>query len=383
MIRSHTHPDPPSDRSSDRLTIGATVARAAAAALAFGLAFGSAASCAAGRDEAVIATVLSYNVQNLFNGTDDGGEYREFTRAEGWSRDRYFARLERLDATVRRLSAGRLPDVIVFQELEGAGIGRDIARDFLRGHRHVLSGPAGETATQVVMLSRLTPTAVSAHRVCEIAVVPGERGRPLWTSRVAVDATFAGRALRVIGAHWKSQSGGEAVTEPKRIREAALVRDVLACAGGPRDAVGSPSPLIATLLVGDLNEDLDEYRSHGGAWPTALVRCEDLEEIHERHGPVAPGIVFAPADAVADGAGFRTLWSTSDAPGTYSYRGEWERLDQAFLAAPPEVGGELRVGLDPELLFANGTPARYDSRSGSGCSDHLPIVVTLTRRRAP
>ncbi|TVQ29545.1 MAG: hypothetical protein EA382_00100, partial [Spirochaetaceae bacterium] len=80
------------------------------------------------------------------------------------------------------------------------------------------------------------------------------------------------------------------------------------------------------------------------------------------------------------GDGWFTLWTGVDAPGTYFFRGEWERLDHAFVAVsrPDAIAhAAMRVVTDERLLTSSGTPRRYDSRTGYGYSDHLPIVVDL------
>ena len=288
-----------------------------------------------------VATLVSYNVQNLFDGIDDGTEYDEFRSDSGWTRDRYYDRLERVEEAVRLAAGGALPQVIALQEIESPVVAADIVRDFLRRHRYVMTGRAGHTTTQVVVLSRTPPERQRTHAVSEV-VLAGESMRTRWTSRDMVDVTFARPPLRVVVAHWKSQSGGQAATAPKRLREARLVASLLE--GEAAGAVGR-----AVLLVGDLNEDLRESPRHDGAWPTAWMR---------------------------------TLWDESS-PGSYVYRGEWERLDHAFLLDTGVYAGSLRVGLHPRLLDERGFPYRYDPRTRRGYSDHLPIAVTLTRRQSP
>ncbi len=363
-------------------------------------------------DGRVFARIIAYNVQNLFDGTDHGGEYPEFRASAGWDRGDYYERLERLGEAIRRTArdraggegrrtAGGLPDIVVLTEVESASVAADLARDFLRRYRWVSGAPEpgravpsqapGRTAgpeypgaaTRIAVLSRRRPE-LRSHRVVQLDLVPGAAPRVRWQGRETLELRFARRGLRLLAAHWKSQSGGERETEPKRILEAALVHDLLQATS----AAEADYPV--TLLVGDLNEDLHEARQHGGAWPTALVPWSPAAA-----GDAVPGeragarIRFVEADSPPAGAGggdgpvFRTLWHGADAPGTYRYRGEWERLDHAFLLAGDEYRGRIAVGAWDELFDAYGGPARYDARRGGGYSDHLPILVTVTRRRAP
>jgi len=298
-------------------------------------------------------TVLSYNVQNLFDGTDDGGEYERFRATAGWDRERYYERLGRVDEVVRIAAGRRVPDVVVLQEVESASVAFDLARDFLRGARWVSAGASGVTTTQVVVLSRARPKAVRAHAATEVELVPDAPPRTTWRGRDVVDVRFADPGLRVLACHWKSQSGGVRETAPYRIREARLVATVV----GRRVAAAGE----AALVVGDLNESA--RRSHGAGPPGALA------ELAGR--------------ALTGGRAMRSLWAGSTVPGTYRYRGEWERLDRAYLVAGDEVSAELRPVVAARLLDGDGAPMRYDERRRRGYSDHLPIVVTLTIPRSP
>ncbi|MFW5743111.1 MAG: endonuclease/exonuclease/phosphatase family protein [Spirochaetota bacterium] len=391
-------------------------------------------------DRRVFARVIAYNVQNLFDGTDHGLEYAEFRTSSGWDRGDYYDRLERTSEAIRRTAGGRLPDIVVLSEVESAWVAADLARDLLRPYRWVSGAPEPWRAarrertsdirdeassapgaarpgirgggavldatayppspTRVVALSRRRPE-VRTHRAVQVDLVPGAGARVRWRGREALELRFASRGLRLIAAHWKSQSGGERATEPLRILEASLVHDLLAV------TADAEADYPATLLVGDLNEGLDEEKQHGGAWPTALAPWRASEAVPAgaevqgadtsgsspaaESGPAAriwfveadtPGAVGA-TRAAPPGPVFRTLWDRSSFPGTYWYRGEWERLDHAFLLAPDEYDGRIEVGSWGALLNPDGTPARYDSRRGRGYSDHLPILVTLTRRPAP
>lgn len=337
----------------------------------------------------VVARVLSYNVHNLFDDVDDGREYPEFRSDAGWGRDDYYRRLARLDEAIRLVAAGRRLDVVTFQEVESSKVAADFARDFLRGFRYISAGPYGISNTKVAVLSRRKPVAVRAHRVVELRLVPDRPGslppvlarRP---GRDAVDVTLASPDLRIISVHWKSQVGGEARTEPQRKLEAALIHDVLA-----DDSAGASQ---AVLLIGDMNADVDQYRRHGRSFPTAIKRIEDVAEAQAAFGPLRPGIrylggegnlaVSARGEDVPFDAGailFRSLWDGVEEPGTYRFRGEWSRLDQAYLLAPQWFAGKLEVGAHPRLTARDGAPFGFSPRTGAGYSDHYSILVTITR----
>ena len=365
-------------------------------------------------------SLLSYNVQNLFDDRDDGTEYDAFRASSGWDRERYYGRLERTEAAIRlaagALPGGRLPDVLVLQELESARVAADLARDFLRRYRHIAAGPAGTTTTQVVILSRHRPALLRAHGALVVRDVPDTSARGLaassfttvWRGRDTVEVRLSSPDLVLLAAHWKSQSGGEAPTEYLRRLEAALARALThdwyreeALRAPAAGGVGRP-PL---LLVGDLNEDLHEYQQHGGAYPTALLPARappDADSTERAAGdgervpggsllfvsqstPEAPSPGRGPSVGAAELDGslphgtpvFRTLWDSDSGRGTYHYRGQWERLDHAMLLAGPSWTGSLVVADVPGLVDTDGRPLRYQAWTGQGISDHVPIAVSL------
>jgi endonuclease/exonuclease/phosphatase family metal-dependent hydrolase len=324
-------------------------------------------------------TLVSYNVQNLFDGEHTGAEYAGFTPESGWDGERYYTRLTRLAHVLTRLAAPRA-DVIVLQEVENHRIISDLVHDFLRHRYTVVAGAWDQGPNRVYILSRLPVRSCRAHGSVGVAVRPeGGAARVLWSDRAMVDVELAAPfgTLRLLGCHWKSQSGGERETEPRRQAAAALLRASL----DQRAAL----PLI---IAGDLNEDVDEYDQHAGAWPTALMPAGRTSG-----GPdwIAGALLVTDRPEAAGWRGatpvFYSPWYAAEAAGSYRHGGQWERLDQALFLPPADESAKalrwevkLRVVDHPELLGGDG-PRRYDPRSGSGYSDHLPIVVTVARVR--
>ena len=338
-------------------------------------------------------TVIGYNVQNLFDATLDGAEYPEFRPDTGWTATSYIRRLGRLARTLRA-APGRLPDALVLCEVESASVALDLLRDHLSEYRYVSAGPRTGAATQVVVVSRHRPVELRVHRAMEIDISP-DGHRTGWVSRDAVEAVLPTPVgpVRLFGAHWKSQSGGEEETEPYRRLEAALLVDRIR-AIGRRDGE-------SILIVGDLNEDLYEHSQHDRRYATALLPVTEAPEPVDRppilftHVSEAAGwhagtpvfLTLWPAAETLDGAGAAGREGAADLgganapPGTYVFRGVWERLDHAFLLPASDVRGRLEVVVHPDLLNARGHPAAFQIRTGAGYSDHLPVLVTLATPR--
>ena len=179
-------------------------------------------------------TVVSYNVQNLFDATDDGGEYRQFTRAGGWTSELYTAKLRAIGSALRAAEPGGA-DLVALQEVEHYDAARRLVDQELDGlgYRHVVWLPDPHNATGPVVLSKLPVRRVGALWVDSSSPVDdpadGLKGgldrplRPILEVEVALGAAADAPSLFLFNNHWKSKRGGAAETEGSRRRAAALL----------------------------------------------------------------------------------------------------------------------------------------------------------------
>ena len=323
-------------------------------------------------------TILSYNVQNLFDDRANGLEYEEFDpNRSDWSTAEYYQRLESLSRIVRDATRGG-PDVVALQEIEHLGVLEDLEDRFLAGlgYRYVSAVESDESPIVVGLLSRFPIDRARVHAThSEI----GRRVRPM----LEVELDAHGERLVIFVCHWKSKSGGARETEPLRIAQAEALTDAL------RDRIDH-APELDIVVVGDLNESSDEFSRVRGAYPTALVEPENV-------GSVPGGLLIAdlPGDidsGIDPSADFPigladpllySPWSATNSAGSYYYRGIWQRIDHTL------VSGALfdDYGLSFErfeviehsyMLNSDGAPLKYFPGTGTGYSDHLPLLLTLT-----
>ncbi|OHD19165.1 MAG: hypothetical protein A2Y38_06275 [Spirochaetes bacterium GWB1_59_5] len=141
---------------------------------------------------------------------------------------------------------------------------------------------------------------------------------------------------------------------------------------------------LAIVIAGDFNENPDEFERVGRAYPTALMAPDAgpgawllISGNREALGSSADSALVAPAPI---------LYCPWDEAGGYSYRyqGERERIDQILLSPGLVSNGACPLSFQafsaepPEFVIdAEGTPTGWNTRSGSGYSDHLPIRVRL------
>ena len=367
---------------------------------------GSRAGPRGGPRDAEHITILSYNVQNLFDATDDGSEYADFDPSRGaWTAEAADAKASRIARVIRRAVRGG-PDVLCLQEIEHGRMLADLAGEHLRrqGYRYAAVSETPGSAVEVALLSR--------HPIEEARVHAPARGWPrrhpdrdeagaILRPVLEVRLETAGAPLHLFVNHWKSKSGGARETEPARRAAARVVVRRMR-------AIVADDPGAEIVVCGDLNESSAAFDEAGGAYPTALMPPGTR---HAPHALLVSGDRAAVRGAAAGtgaGAGgahgevpaavLYSPWAEAEAPGSYYFRGSWRRLDHTLVSAGllDTEGWELAAFDVVKLPFAttgDGRPLASrrpgrDGRSGSGSgragkggfSDHLPVLLTLRRR---
>ena len=325
-------------------------------------------------------TVVSYNVQSLFDATDHGGEYRKFTRAGGWTSDLYTAKLRAAEP------AGA--DLVALQEVEHYGAARRLVDQELDGlgYRHVVWLPDPHNTTGPVVLSKLPVRRVGALWVDNSCPVDGPDDglkdgldrplRPILEVEVALGAAADAPSLFLFNNHWKSKQGGAAETEVYRRCAAALLAARL-------QEISAADPAAEILVVGDLNEAIDEHARQGRRYVTALMPAPapDAAGVLRVTGTIPPAA--APLELFSPWLGYQ---AGETPPGSYHFRGAWETIDHLLLGPGlfDEVGLSYAAGdgfavIHGGLLDAGGTPrAFHRGPPPSGFSDHLPLRLELT-----
>jgi endonuclease/exonuclease/phosphatase family metal-dependent hydrolase len=308
-------------------------------------------------DRLVLAT---WNVENLFDEVDDGDEYPEFDPARGWTRSQFWARCEGLASVVRTLGN---PDILVLEEVEGAHTLEVLNTRFLasQGYHYSFLAPRSVAGVKTAVLSRYPLVRTGLH-------YPGSDAetdvlRPI----VEAEVDLGGRALVVLGNHWKSRIPTPAGTEKLR-REAARV---LARRVAELEA-RTDRPFV--VAVGDFNTSVELSRP----WPDRALASAGSAE-----GGTDALLVFSRRDAADASRQPGAVWdpweTAADPPGSYYYQGEWNRLDHTFVAASSLRLADWAFAGFQAVAYAP-RPLAYGPRTPKGISDHFPLVLTLERR---
>ncbi len=272
-------------------------------------------------------TVVSYNLQNLFDGVSDGTEYPAFDPDRGtYSSEEYRRRLSTLGDLLSDAFPAA-PTVLVLQEAENRGVAADLleAAGWTHLYRHLLFDPAPVGSNGVAVASLLPVVDVRSHRSVH-------RGRP---GRTILEVRLGTGGVVLFANHWKSRRPTREATEPQRRLAAAAVEFRL-----------SATDADLFLVVGDLNTD----------------------------APKLPGL--------------SQPWEATLFPGSYFYQGEWERIDHILYRTGVGNGSggdqaaayrldSFDVVAAPGFLTPEGHPRRWLPRHG-GVSDHLPVVARFS-----
>ncbi len=318
-------------------------------------------------------TVMTYNVQNIFDAADDGSEYAEFDPSAGvWNEVLYNTRLVRLSETIKGIVRGG-PDIIALQEIENGRVAEDLIALYLKGmgYSYYAFTDKEGSAVQLAVISRFPISCARVHDQYSGNTLL----RPVLEADIETDM---GR-LYLFNNHWKSRIGGAEETEYLRIMSASVVRERV-------QAVAASDPSACIIVAGDLNENHDEYLRNGGVYRTALMPYAAAGD-----GDTGQSLYISgrPEDLFSEKS-FPVLydpWADNrSGTGSYFFGDVWETIDHilmnsAVMSSPEYTYSSFETGSLSFLFTDDNRPSAWSTRSGTGYSDHLPLVVSFTRRK--
>jgi endonuclease/exonuclease/phosphatase family metal-dependent hydrolase len=321
-----------------------------------------------------VLTIMTWNVHNLFDGKDDGYEYDEFLQSAGWSREKYMNRIHNISAAVGNLSPR--PDILMLEEIESQIILDDLSLALSKGYSwsHFANNPGA--AAGLGVLSSLPLTETKTH---SITIDSETTPRPVLEARVQTE----GGSIILFACHWKSKIGGDDVTENVRKSSARVILRRIR-------EISEEEPETGFIIAGDLNENHDEFYRQGANAICALIPddpyCAKLSNVNAGgqkdfliiSGNKPPVPVHFPQGSIA----LFSPWFRDLENGSYSYKHNWETIDH-FLISGHFFNDSLweyeKVIIANFAPFAgsDGVPVPYNSKTGLGMSDHLPLLLTI------
>jgi endonuclease/exonuclease/phosphatase family metal-dependent hydrolase len=325
-----------------------------------------------GREAPAGFSAAVWNVQALFDGEDTGNEYDDYRNTAGWNREKYTARLTALSGAIPRLTEKGAPDLVGLVEIENAGILEDLVRGPLAksGYTETFFATIPGASLGLGVLSRFPLVSARVHSIS----TGGETApRPVLEIRIEP----RGKPLIIFLCHWKSKLGGDDATEALRRASARIVRRRLA-------EILRDEPLSPALVMGDLNENHDEFYRRDSGVICALFP-DDAGARGSEGSPEDCLIVSGekpPRKRQTDGPVLYSPWGRELEGGSYYYKGDWETIDHFLLSDAFFDGTDwdfegCRVFNTAPCTNSAGYPDAYTPWTGRGLSDHLPLVLFL------
>jgi endonuclease/exonuclease/phosphatase family metal-dependent hydrolase len=324
-------------------------------------------------------TVMSYNVENLFDMTDNGDEYPEFKpNSSNWTKNTFQTKLSNIASVIAAIN----PQIAVLVEVENENTVRELCRvcdDRKCAFPYFAIGdPNSGSNTRPVILSKLPVLWEKSF-----GMVPGApHERPMLEAAVYCGSD----TLLVFASHWPSKKNPES----RRVERAEMLVKRL-------DGL---TPSQDYIITGDFNENFDESETFHTA---------GFDDTHGRTGinHVLGTMVSQPREGAryvrrSDLSqkrvrGFFDPWNTVAEQQRFSemFGGRRETPDHILLPASLFDNHGISYA-DSSFhpfswngrLIKDGVPYRWQMRYakqgrihvGEGYSDHLPLVLHLVRR---
>ncbi len=307
------------------------------------------------------ATLMFYNVENLFDTIDDPVKDDDafLPAAErNWNSEKYFTKLERLGEVISGVG-DEFPAIVGLCEVENLNVLDDLIKvpTMKKGKYEaiLIEGPDVRGIDVALLYSRKR---FKVEKTIAIPIKLAEGARPTRPILHVTGRLKSGPELHIFVNHWPSRYGGQEQSEPNRIAAAETLREAV------RDVQAS-TPGAYILCMGDFN-DYPDNRS-----VSEVLNAGTLE---------SPGLLI---NLMKD--------REEDWRGSYNYRGEWGFLDQIMVSTtlvngliPDVLPEETGVYFTDEMIYTNEkTGEEYPARSYGGTnyyggySDHLPVYTIL------
>lgn len=294
------------------------------------------------------ATVLFYNVENLFDTKDDPATNdQDFlpTSELAWTEERYKTKLAHL-AEVIAMADADFPEFLGLSEVENGTVVKDLAKQQALAkakYAVVHFDSPDERGIDVALLYKRNKFTLVNSEPLHVDL-GDDRTRDI----LHVELSRAGHSYHVFVNHWPSRRGGPERSEPKRMAAAHVLRTTVSKI--------TAGPLTHIIIMGDFNDSPMNNSIQKGLGATCEMGSATLVDLM---------CVDQPAGS-----------------GSYNYQGEWSYLDQ-FIVDPLTAKEVQQASAfsDERIMFNHPKygPSPDKTYSGrhykGGYSDHLPIVM--------
>lgn len=320
-----------------------------------------------------VRTIAFYNVENLFDTTNDSLTFDDDRTPNGsynWTQDKYEKKIENISKVLSKIGEGTSktsPDIIGLCEIEK----RSVIEDLIH-HPNLLDKDYGvvhfdspdRRGIDVALLFKKTaylPTSFKSHRL----LLFDDMSQRIYTrDQLVVGGILDNEEFYFIVNHWPSRRGGATKSKPNRIKAALLNKRII-------DSIQGLNWNAKIISMGDFNDD---------------PRDDSLKKILSTTGKEnqldSLGL-FNPMEKL-----FKKGY------GSLAYRDKWNLFDQFFMTSnlineSKQEHSFWKSGIysPPYMKTIKGKFKGYPLRTYSGTnylggySDHFPVYLFLLKER--
>lgn len=306
-------------------------------------------------------TVVSYNVENLFDTVDDPKIPDEEFLPESekkWDNERYQKKLNDLSRVISEINEKELPEIVGLVEIENRVVLEDLIQTGPlkdQGYTIIHEESPDFRGIDVALIYRKDAFKELMHETLPV-VFPDN---PEFKTRDILHVTgqIKNKTVHIFVNHWPSRIGGDEKTEHKRVLAASVLKSKI-------DDILALDPKARIIIMGDMNDE-----------PTNKSLVETL-------GAKLPD----------SGAKLVNLMIPDDNSGlgTYFYSGNWNMLDNLVVSDELISGKRIQI-VDQKgfiyssdwMIYTNKTGDKTPNRSYvgnkyvAGVSDHFPVYLKM------
>ena len=321
-------------------------------------------------NEYKIATVAFYNLENLFDTTNNEGvEDEEYTpeSQKNWNTEKYNNKLKKLSHAISKIGTDLSPlppTILGISEIENKGVIEDlIQQPKLKSHNYgiVHYDSPGDRGIDVGLIYQKEHFTVTNSTPTPVKVEDEEDFKT--RDQLVVSGVMDNERMHFIVNHWPSRYGGEKRSRPFRIAAAKVCRSLV-------DSLMELEDDPKIIVMGDFNDDpIDK------SVKKYLNTTGKKEKVNEK-------TLYNPTYSMFE-----------KGTGTLAYRDQWNLFDQlivskAFIEEEKDSYRLYKTNIFNKdfLIRDEGKYKGYPKRTHAGgiylngYSDHLPVYLYLIKK---
>ena len=307
-------------------------------------------------------TVVSYNVENLFDLHKDGTEYQEYTpNTKLWNKNSLGKKLQNIKKVLRDING----DIVALQEIESKKALKLLVAK-LPEYKYATFRKKQSSSVGVALISKLP--------IIKTEFIDVDKYNDITRDILKVTLEIERKEFIVYVNHWRSKRAPES----KRIVYAMALKKELASLEKAQDYI----------IVGDLNSNYNEY--HTFKFDKKLNDTMGITGINQilnttvDQNFVQKSTIFHHKELV-----HYNLWLELKGRTRFSsiYKGEKNTPDNIILSSSlfddkgiSYIDKSFYV-FKPEYLLKNNTIKRWNIFNAKGYSDHLPIIARFSTKK--